>query len=371
MRYRISGEITKGDANKLNELIAKYGRDDGIVGGKVELSSPGGDYSEGIELAKFFKKRGITTYVRSGDQCLSACALAFLGGSYETESTVGYTSRQMEVGARIGFHAPFPKLPEGKFSKEDIELSFATAIKITSEYASMIDEWGIKPEMLNFLLKPDKSNLSYVDTVDNAASLGIEVIGLRPPDVIKRHEIFNACFNHKFWTKGYSSSLRWVKQIDWDDGFKKVFGDERFSTYHEIKIPPKNGGGKIALYLAGDDGDDGDFFCIFNSVAGKPSKSFVLGYAFGNFDDPSKLHLSLQNKILELIDGSEFRGLGSIVQQTQPTIDSSISQTRYLTYEGIRMWNGQFYDPDTRLLDIADPNFLATHENLYPSQYSK
>ena len=84
VRFRLRGEIAQGDVQRLDAALVSsgvsYSQDPWrrIV---VSLDSPGGSYHEGLDLALAFRKRGLATVVRSGDQCMSACAIAFLGGT--------------------------------------------------------------------------------------------------------------------------------------------------------------------------------------------------------------------------------------------------------------------------------------------------
>lgn len=100
----IDGPMTKGLTDRLRRKIAK----EGIEARRVLLNSPGGSLLEGISLGRLIRERGWSTEVGrlAVDQtdptgkklvpgeCFSACALAFLGGSY----------RQPESALSLGFH---------------------------------------------------------------------------------------------------------------------------------------------------------------------------------------------------------------------------------------------------------------------------
>ncbi|TXL73290.1 hypothetical protein FHP25_21640 [Vineibacter terrae] len=72
----------------------------------VHLQSPGGRLGEAVEIYAAIRARRLDTVVDTF--CLSACTIAYLGGS----------TRRMRQGARLGFHgAAFPGLPQSELDK--------------------------------------------------------------------------------------------------------------------------------------------------------------------------------------------------------------------------------------------------------------
>jgi hypothetical protein len=63
----------------------------------VLLRSPGGNAAAGVLIGRAIRKKGFQTIVPTSVKCISACALAWLGGA----------RRFMGEGARIGFHAAY------------------------------------------------------------------------------------------------------------------------------------------------------------------------------------------------------------------------------------------------------------------------
>lgn len=117
VHLRLSGPIQGDDPERIAAQFERLARCSGescsnAFGGVravVSLSSPGGSYSAGVKLADFFRANQIATIVETGDACLSACAVAFLGGSgYWLTAGVGtFIDRTIEPGARLGFHSPY------------------------------------------------------------------------------------------------------------------------------------------------------------------------------------------------------------------------------------------------------------------------
>lgn len=101
----IDGPMSVGLTDRLQAMIAS----EGVEARRVLLNSPGGSLLEGIRLGQLIRERGYSTEVGrlendrtdhpmgkvlARGECLSACALAFLGGSH----------RQPESAPFLGFH---------------------------------------------------------------------------------------------------------------------------------------------------------------------------------------------------------------------------------------------------------------------------
>src|SRR5262245_30641935 len=75
------------------------------------LNSPGGNFMEGLRIAKYLltvaADHEVTTYVENGAACYSACALIFLAGRFNDRGGETYPARFLHVGGRLGFHAPY------------------------------------------------------------------------------------------------------------------------------------------------------------------------------------------------------------------------------------------------------------------------
>lgn len=110
------GDVVEGDLARIVAAVRKYVDCDPKTlpdtGGNcavVTMTSEGGDYVEGLEIAHFFRANAIATWVTTASYCYSACAFAFLGGSgHSSSQSIGaYIDRTIEPGATLGFHAPY------------------------------------------------------------------------------------------------------------------------------------------------------------------------------------------------------------------------------------------------------------------------
>lgn len=89
--FVISGQLEYGDHIEFRRVI------EGAPNGLVLFNSPGGDLRAGLEIGKLIRFRGFATAVPNSSTCVSACALAWMGG----------TPRAMHQGGLVGFHAAF------------------------------------------------------------------------------------------------------------------------------------------------------------------------------------------------------------------------------------------------------------------------
>jgi len=115
--FHYQGQVTSGDALRLQSEIAKLAPNKRVA---ILLNSVGGAYEEGKALGRLFYNAKISTFVLgNGGLCLSACAMAFLGGR---DLVTGEPLRAVIQGGSLGFHQ-FRKIlpPEQRFTKADLE----------------------------------------------------------------------------------------------------------------------------------------------------------------------------------------------------------------------------------------------------------
>jgi len=96
VRIRISGQITRDDvdsARVMASLLAS-GRHK-LVDNTVWLAGSGGDVDAAMHLGRLLRSLGVFTLVGEGEQCLSACVFAFMGGD------------KRAVAGQLGIHRPF------------------------------------------------------------------------------------------------------------------------------------------------------------------------------------------------------------------------------------------------------------------------
>ncbi|MGO7446507.1 hypothetical protein ACC668_17670 [Rhizobium ruizarguesonis] len=221
-RFRLRGDIEQGDVQRLDAAL----RSSGITHLQdpwrkivVSLDSPGGSYLEGLDLALAFRRRGLATVVRSRNQCLSACAIAFLGGTAlpKDPNSIGdddplpdqLPDRSLEPGGVLGFHAPYLAVPNDDYDANVVADAYRSAVLGISRLVAIADRLYVVPAELPKLLAPTRDELFVADDADSVRFLGIDYedrsYQMRNKPGITRSMIVNGCVNRFYHLKRRSS----------------------------------------------------------------------------------------------------------------------------------------------------------------------
>jgi len=206
----LSGEIVNGDHERFKALA------DGMLPGfdgettkrnTLCLNSPGGDLAEGTAIAADIYEKGITTVLKNGDSCYSACAIMFIMGRVQG-SEMGWSSRKMHKNAKLGFHRPFLDIQsDEKISAKALAFAYDQAqenlLKIFSLANNPTGPFTTRPMMKSDLVKAmiahEGNDFFMIDNVNKAGRFDIEVFGYEEPKDIDQRTAFMACDNAYFW----------------------------------------------------------------------------------------------------------------------------------------------------------------------------
>jgi SH3-like domain-containing protein len=183
---RLDGEIVSGDSQKLKSAAELMGSDFAF-----ELNSGGGDFAEGLKIALLFRELGKQTIIRHGDSCLSACAIAFLGGAEQIdEGTVPW--RTVEIGAKLSFHAPYAELGKQNVDVGDLVRAIT---KVTIELTVKFEEFGVPNSVIPKLMLDDANHSLFDATeIEVLNLLGVRVDGLKLRNLqITKSMVANIC----------------------------------------------------------------------------------------------------------------------------------------------------------------------------------
>lgn len=211
----LNGKIVPGDAPRLQKLLEpNY---DAIL----FLNSSGGDYREGLALAHLLHDKLIPTALEPGASCLSACAIAFLGGNSLAEEDLTMASRSIPVGATLGFHAPYLRANSQPLTDEAVLESYDQAIKTVTDFVRSASGFGITPDVAADMMTPQRDSLYYVRTMDDLRRIGIEVQGIEPAKKLTPSMVKNICANglvagDTTFQKTYDDMERMLKDLKWD-----------------------------------------------------------------------------------------------------------------------------------------------------------
>jgi hypothetical protein len=173
----LRGEIKTGDAAALTQEVWPYSNNDATsMRGRVILSldsKEGGDFAEALEISKIVRDNAISTFVGSGRECVSACALIFMAGSekYWPDGARVEIRRVMEPGARICFHAPYKA--HGKETVFEGTKAAADLLEQASTY--------IPHELIVALLRTARDDCRRIDIIEHAMKWGVSLWRYRPP----------------------------------------------------------------------------------------------------------------------------------------------------------------------------------------------
>lgn len=189
-RIEATGSFEQGDTARFAAFLRRSQRPDDDGWPAISFNSPGGSLTEGILLGRLLRQYSITSLVKRGGECYSACAVAFLGGTqaYTTGSGVG---RYLEVGAKLGFHG----FSSGSERVVLLNEAFDVARIINGiivQYASGMKDVDIA--LLSELITVDPRNIRIVNTPRELRGLGIVVNGPMPPR--PANWALNACGRH-------------------------------------------------------------------------------------------------------------------------------------------------------------------------------
>jgi ATP-dependent protease ClpP protease subunit len=175
----LRGYITSEDvsAEKAMENLIKNGRQK-IAGNSVSLASNGGDVEAAMELGRLLRKLGVSTVVARGEQCLSSCVFAFMGGDRRT------------VAGSLGIHRPYfssmREVPDRRIQYRQLQKKLQEFIDELDFPQSLYEAVMVVPPESVSMLAPAELKKFYLegmspstqDDVDAASAreLGISVL---------------------------------------------------------------------------------------------------------------------------------------------------------------------------------------------------
>ena len=138
--------------------------------GPASLNSRGGDYDEGQKLARFFREHAVATIVETGRTCLSACAIAFLGGTgfWATGGIGFFIARHIEPGAKIGFHAPYLRPDDAQeIAKSNLPMVLQAARLDNEKLTKFINTYFVDRYVIGSILVKGPDETYDIDTIED------------------------------------------------------------------------------------------------------------------------------------------------------------------------------------------------------------
>lgn len=165
----LSGSLVRGDALKVQAFLSQLPKGRQIA---VRLDSPGGLVEEALRIGRHLHANHIRTYVTGrGAHCLSACALAFLGG----RDLSGQTFRVKGSESRLGFHGFRRVVPDKEFTVADMHEAVATTQRVILSIADYLTSVDADIEFMSLMLEKPSTEMNYLSN-EKATSVGVHVL---------------------------------------------------------------------------------------------------------------------------------------------------------------------------------------------------
>lgn len=203
-RLRLTGMIEPGDSERLRDLLVKLQASrpprPGMPLATIELSSMGGDLSEGVRIGELLRSFRIVAVVRNQDLCLSACALALLGGNAVRPGAAYPFDCNVEVGGKVAFHNFFLDRSHLRRTTSDDPIAsrlqgFADGRAGAAMLIKYAADIGLSPAFAANLMARPVEEFQYVETVGEFLALNLCPIGLDRPRLPLSHQAANVCNN--------------------------------------------------------------------------------------------------------------------------------------------------------------------------------
>ena len=205
---RLTGMIETGDADKLREALARFPASIAATPDApltlIELSSMGGSVTEGLEIGTLLRKFHVIAVVRKQDFCLSACALAFLGGNVHHVPSTFPDECNVEIGGKVAFHNFFLNRNGLRaVTSEDPVASRLQGFNDARGGAALLikyaGEMGLQPNFVASIVGRPVEDFQYIDTVALFLSLHVCPLGVDRPSVALAVQANNICSHSTGW----------------------------------------------------------------------------------------------------------------------------------------------------------------------------
>jgi hypothetical protein len=196
----VSGPIIDGNAEQLRHLIVNAGWDGWSVpvAGRICFDSPGGSFPEGLRMARVIQEVNGGTAVPENATCASACAIAFMAGSFQQGDADPLWDRWLHPGGSLGFHAPSLSLPSGgNYSDEDVASAYQIALETVAQLAEarITVVLDISDTLFLSWLRTPPDQMLWIETIQQAAEVGVLVGPVPLPNYELQEMLLMICRN--------------------------------------------------------------------------------------------------------------------------------------------------------------------------------
>jgi hypothetical protein len=139
----------------------------------IEIDSPGGSLIGGMVLGRAIRAYGLSTSVRSGRECASACAIAFMGG------VTRFVARDGKLGVHQFASPPTIKIPDSaKFPGQDV----VAGQDLVGQLLDYAKEMGVSTDIIAIASRTPPSDIHWLSPEDIASSNLGEIVSNAAPE---------------------------------------------------------------------------------------------------------------------------------------------------------------------------------------------
>ncbi|MDO6731666.1 hypothetical protein Q4577_16665 [Marinovum sp. 2_MG-2023] len=203
----LNGPITKGDAQAVKEAIDAYREVNALMEPAIEdpmfaskedrlcLDSPGGSLTEGIALARVLTKNRIGAAVARGKSCLSACAVAFMGGrAFISEKISSKPDRILHPMANLGFHSPSLGIDAGRYDEQAVSKAYRIALQSVGVLLEHAPEIDYPISLVTTMLATPPDEMFLLTTIGQAARWRVTVAPIVEQSELTDETLKRLCF---------------------------------------------------------------------------------------------------------------------------------------------------------------------------------
>ena len=206
---RLTGAIEPRDSDQLRAILmtlrSTTTRIAGMPLATLELSSSGGELLESIKIGYLLREFEVATLVRKGDVCLSACALAFLGGTSSSLPPAPVPDRRIEIGGQVGFHTytTDPSAVSGAARGDSTALvarAFGLARAGAATLVRYAADMGVNIDFIADIMSRPPDHWHYVATGQDFLNVGACPVGSLPSAGLPERQAVNICNHATGWS---------------------------------------------------------------------------------------------------------------------------------------------------------------------------
>ena len=226
----LRGQIHVGDTSKVEHAIDLTKDTDEGSNAVISFNSPGGNMEEGIKIGNFLANGAVATVMRKGERCVSACALAFLGGrSFWSTGGIGhFLGRYLEPGAQLGFHST--TFDSAELAALAAEGKFTVPVEMTrvslKTLAAYLEESGVSSPAIIDVLGTSYSDMKYINSSNDLFSFNINTTPIDISALNVKDAIYSAC--EKMLAATQKARVKTSTYLDRDDYKVHTVGKDEF-----------------------------------------------------------------------------------------------------------------------------------------------